>query len=55
VGPASSKVKSPTVIAVHRRGVTLLLAGPFFAFFASDVKLVPLGRLGEGDLIAETL
>jgi hypothetical protein len=36
VGPTSSKVKSPSVIAVHRRGVTLLLAGPLFAFFASS-------------------
>jgi hypothetical protein len=36
VGPASSKVKPPSVMAVHRRGVTLLLAGPLFAFFASS-------------------
>jgi hypothetical protein len=35
-GPASSKVRPRPVMAVHRRGATLLLAGPLFAFFASS-------------------
>jgi len=54
-GPASTKVPTRLQIAVLDASGTLVLAGLLFAFFASDVKLVPLGRLGEGDLIAETL